>query len=76
MVFLVNEGEKLMVCDANQKPATNVDLTINGEKVDLNNFVQGFISETVIGMVRSLRGVGDIETIKLKVSKKIESPQT
>jgi hypothetical protein len=72
----VNEGEKLMVCDANQKPATNVDLTINGEKVDLNNFVQGFISETVIGMVRSLRGVGDIETIELKVSKKIESPQT
>lgn len=65
-----------MVCDVNQKPAVNVDLTINGEKVDLNNFVQGFISETVIGMVRSLRGVGDIETIELKVSKKIESPQT
>ncbi len=65
-----------MVCEANQKPAVNVDLTINGEKVDLNNFVQGFISETVIGMVRSLRGVGDIETIELKVSKKIESPQT
>lgn len=65
-----------MVCDANQKPAVNVDLTINGEKVDLNSFVQGFISETVIGMVRSLRGVGDIETIELKVSKKIESPQT
>ncbi len=65
-----------MVCEANQKPAVNVDLTINGEKVDLNSFVQGFISETVIGMVRSLRGVGDIETIELKVSKKIESPQT
>jgi hypothetical protein len=72
----VSEGEKLMVCEANQKPAVNVDLTINGEKVDLNNFVQGFISETVIGMVRSLRGVGDIETIELKVSRKIESPQT
>jgi hypothetical protein len=71
----VNEGEKLMVCEANQKPAVNVDLTINGERVDLNNFVQGFISETVIGMVRSLRGVGDIETIELKVSRKIESPQ-
>ena len=65
-----------MVCEANQKPAVNVDLTINGEKVDLNSFVQGFISETVIGMVRSLRGVGGIETIELKVSKKIESPQT
>ena len=64
-----------MVCDVNQKPAANVDLTINGEKVDLNSFVQGFISETVIGMVKSLRGVGDIETIELKISKKVESPQ-
>jgi len=44
-------------------------LTINGKKVDLNNFVQGFFSQTLIGMVKSLRGVGDIETIELKISK-------
>ena len=58
-----------MVCDANQKPAANAELTVNGEKVKLNNFVQGFISQTLIGMVKSLRGVGDIETIELKISK-------
>ena len=58
-----------MVRDANQKPSANAELAVSGEKVDLNNFVQGFISQTLIGMVKSLRGVGDIETIELKISK-------
>ncbi len=58
-----------MVCDANQKPAANAELTVNGEKIDLNNFVQGFISQALIGMVKSLHGVGDIEAIELKISK-------
>ncbi len=58
-----------MVCDANQKPVTNVDLTINGKKIELNSFVESFISQTVIGMVKPLRGVDNIETIDLKISK-------
>jgi len=59
----------LMVCNANQKPAVDTELVVNGEKVKLNNFVQDFISQTLIGMVKSLRGVGNIETINLKISK-------
>ena len=62
-----------MVCDSNQKSVTNADLTINGEKIELNSFVEGFMSQTVIGMVKSLRGVSDIETINLKISKKVKS---
>ena len=61
---------KLMVCDANQKSVTNADLTINGKKIELNSFVESFMSEAVIGMVKSLRGVERIETIDLKISKK------
>ncbi len=57
------------MCESNRKCAANTELTVNGEKVDLNNFVQGFFSQTLIGMVKSLRGVGDIETIELKISK-------
>ncbi len=64
-----------MVHDANQKPAANAELTVNGEKVELNNFVQGFISQTLIGMVKSLRGVGSIETIELKISKNAKNSQ-
>jgi len=35
-------------------------------------FVKSFISQTVIGMVKSLQGVGDIETVDLRISKKSE----
>ena len=57
------------MCDSNEKSAANADLTINGEKVELNSFVESFITQTVIGMVKSLRGVDNIETIDLKISK-------
>jgi len=59
-----------MVCDANQKPAAQVELKINGKETELNNFVENFIAQTVMGMVKSLRGVSDIETIDLKVLNK------
>ena len=58
-----------MGCDANQKPEANAELTVNGKKVDLNCFVQGFISQTLIGMVKSLHGVDDVETLELKITK-------
>ncbi len=58
-----------MACDANQKSEANAELAVNGEKVDLNNFVQGFISQSLIGMVKSLHGVDDIKTIELKISR-------
>jgi hypothetical protein len=59
-----------MVCDTNQKPVAQVELKINGKETELNNFVENFIAQTVIGMVNSLRGVSDIKTIDLKVLKK------
>lgn len=33
-------------------------------------FVENFISQTVISMVKSLQGVGDIKTFDLRPSKK------
>ena len=59
-----------MVCDANQKPVFQVELKVNGKETALNNFLENFIAQTVIGMVKSLRGVSDIETIDLKVLNK------
>jgi len=59
-----------MAREADQKPTAQVELKVNGKEVELNNFAQNFISQTVIGMVKSLRGVGKIETISLKVSGK------
>ena len=60
-----------MIADeVNQEPTARTELKVNGKEIKLNNFVEKFISQTVIGMVKSLRGVGDVETINLRVSKK------
>ncbi len=60
-----------MIADeANQEPTVRTELKVNGKEIKLNNFVEKFISQTVIGMVKSLRGVGDVEAINLRVSKK------
>ncbi len=64
-----------MACNSNQEPIVGTQLWVNGADIELNNFVENFISQTVIGMVTSLRGVGNIETIELKISKKLKSSQ-
>lgn len=61
-----------MACETNEKLTTRTELKVNGKQIELNNFAQNFISQTVIGMVKSLRGVGHVETINLKISKKIK----
>jgi hypothetical protein len=58
-----------MVCEPGHESAVNVELKINGEEIVLNDFVKGFVSETVTGMVKSLRGVGEVKTISLNISK-------
>ena len=58
-----------MACDANNNTVANVELMINGNHVELNCFVQNFIAETLMGMVKPLRGVKDAETIELKITK-------
>jgi len=64
-----------MACNSNQEQIVGAELRINGADIELNNFVENFISQTVIGMVTSLRGVSNIETIELKISKKVKSSQ-
>ena len=58
-----------MVCEPESESTANVALKVNGEEVALNDFVQGFVAQTLIGMVKSLRGVGEVKTIDLTMSK-------
>ncbi len=60
----------MAACEANQEPTARVELKVNGEQIALSDFVRNFITHTVIGMVKSLRGVGDVETISLDISRK------
>ena len=61
-----------MGCKSDKNLTVQTELKVNGKEVELNNFAQNFISQTVIGMVKSLRGVGHIETINLNVSKEVK----
>jgi hypothetical protein len=58
-----------MTCQPNQRRPGHAELKVNGKEIELNSFVENFISQAVIGMVQSLRGVGNVETIVLKISK-------
>jgi hypothetical protein len=64
-----------MTCDSKQEKKVNAELKINGGNIEMNNFVENFISQAVIGMVTSLRGVGNIEIIDLKICKKAKDSQ-
>jgi len=58
-----------MTCESEQKPTLEIELLVNGSKVELNNFVQNFIGRAVVGMLTSLRGVSNVESVNLKISK-------
>ena len=56
-----------MSCESAQETTYQAELQVNGEQIELNSFVENFISQTVVGMVKPLRGISDVETITLKV---------
>lgn len=56
-----------MICKSHQKPVAKVRLKVNGEPIELNSFAQNIISQTIIGMVRSLRGVDAVKKVSLSI---------
>ena len=44
-----------------------ITLLINGAPVGLNYFVRGFIENTAGGMIASLEGTGEIETLDISI---------
>ncbi len=61
-----------MVCKPEQQADAGVKLKVNDKEIELNNFAKNFISQTITGMVKSLRGVTDVETVSLKISNKVK----
>lgn len=59
-----------MSCESDVNSQVDVKLNVNGESVKLNGFVQGFIANAVFGMLKSLNGVGDIESLNLEIVKR------
>ncbi len=47
-------------------------MVVNGQEIELNNFVQDFMGLAVTGMIKSLKGVADVQTVTLNISKPTE----
>jgi len=58
-----------MACERDQEPALKTELKVNGQEIELNNFVQDFMGLAVTGMIKSLKGVADVQTVTLSISK-------
>lgn len=58
-----------MTCESEQEPTLEIELIVNGLKVELNSFVQNFIGRAVLGMLTSLRGVSNVQSVNLRISK-------
>lgn len=52
-------------CDKDYKGA--VTLKVNGKRIGLNPFLQGFMKETIFGMLKSLKGVEKPQEVELKI---------
>ncbi|MHC4434016.1 MAG: hypothetical protein ACYTBS_19410 [Planctomycetota bacterium] len=59
-----------MACEPDQKPVLKTELKVN--EIELNNFVQDFMGLAVTGMIKSLKGVGDVQTVTLNISRLAE----
>ena len=59
-----------MECESKDESVFNAELEVNGQSIELNSFVENFFSQTIIGMLKSLRGIDAIETINVKIRKK------
>ena len=61
-----------MACERDQKPVLTTELKVNGQEIELNNFVQDFMGLAVTGMIKSLKGVADVQTATLSISRPTE----
>ncbi len=48
----------------------DVDLVVNGSLVPLNMFVKNFLIRTLIGMVSSLKGTGEVRSLQVSLRRK------
>jgi nicotinamide riboside kinase len=63
--YLKRKGIKIMIEETHT--SYELELTVNGKAVNTNPFVRDMISSTLLGMMRSLRGVDEPKEVIIKV---------
>lgn len=61
-----------MACERDQKPVLKTELKVNGQEIELNIFVQDSVGLSVTGMIKSLKGVADVQRIMPNTSRPAE----
>ncbi|MFC1652288.1 hypothetical protein ACFL3F_01075 [Planctomycetota bacterium] len=56
-----------MACESDSEKKGQVTLQVNGHNIELNDFVICMFTETVLGMLRSLRGIDEVKTVSLEI---------
>jgi hypothetical protein len=46
---------------------SQIELTVNGKKVGMNPYVQLVFTNVVLGLIKSLKNIGDSKEIVLKI---------
>jgi len=54
----------------------DVEIRVNGKRVPINPFVQEIIGNAVLGMVSSLKKIGEIGVVELRISKQPDAEET
>lgn len=56
-----------MSCENESQSESQVILKVNGRDIPLNAFASAMFTETVLGMLKPLHGVGDVQTVSLDI---------
>jgi molybdopterin-guanine dinucleotide biosynthesis protein B len=56
------------------KEKRDISLFVDGKAIPLNPFVRGFLSKSILGMVRSLRGCAAAKNIEIRIESKELEP--
>ncbi len=60
-----------VVSIVDQGKSGETTLFVNGEPITLNRFAQDIVGGAVLGMVSTLKGVGEVKSIEITFMKKV-----
>lgn len=56
-----------MNSESETKSESQVTLKVNGKDIPLNVFATSMFAETVLGMLKPLRGIDDVQKVNLEI---------
>jgi len=64
-----NDRRELSNCERKQQSGKKIELIVEGEKIELGKFPSKMLSNTLSGMLKSLKGVDDFDYLVIRLKK-------